>query len=54
MYIEFFGLFGVSRKYDTLMEKKIEYIKKNKYKLIAIYKKDLTKLRLDTVFRKLL
>ena len=50
IYIEFFGLAGELKRYDNHMKEKLNIIKRNKLKLIAIYPKDLLpKARLDNI-----
>ena len=40
-YIEFFGLHGQLKRYDTLMKKKLRYIRSHKLKLISLFPKDI-------------
>ncbi len=41
IWIEFFGIYGVSKKYTTLADKKIEMARKLNLDLIKVFPKDL-------------
>lgn len=54
IYIEFFGLRGVNKKYDRNHNRKLELVAKNSFQLLALYTDDILKRRFEEKINRML